>query len=99
MSKKTVVFGIAGLIILSIFISMIVGAGKEKAKAANEKIAVIHVEGVIMGGQGSGKFLSEQGGTDYLMHNKPILSIKLSMKPQIKPSILLEIFWQELMEH
>ncbi|WP_346353675.1 signal peptide peptidase SppA [Azotosporobacter soli] len=64
MHKKVVV--ILLLLLLTGAAVVLNGSGHWK-KAESEKIAIIHVEGVILGGRGQSGFLSEQGGTDQLI--------------------------------
>lgn len=66
MRKKTVILGIIAVIIISLALAAYAGPGiKGRSRAgAQEKIGIIYVEGVIMGGRGQTGLLSEYGGTD-----------------------------------
>jgi len=65
MYKKSVI------ILICIFILISLGGlafrGNKQAPKQGEKIAVIYVEGVIMGGRGQGNVFVEQGGTDQII--------------------------------
>lgn len=65
MYKKSVVIVIALFILVSIGGLAVRGSGKGAPQS--EKIAIIYVEGVIMGGHGQSNLLSEQGGTDQVI--------------------------------
>ncbi len=68
MYKKTVVLVIVGIVAVSLLAAAFVfprltkSVGQEKPK-----IAVIYVDGVIMGGRGQASLLSDYGGTDNLI--------------------------------
>ncbi len=66
MRKKTVILGIIAVIVVSLALAAYAGPGmKGRSKASvQEKIGIIYVEGVIMGGRGQTGLLSEYGGTD-----------------------------------
>lgn len=64
MSKKWVILGIAAVILVALVASVFVQPGRRRNIAGSQsKIAVIYVDGVIIGGRGQGLFGSE-GGTD-----------------------------------
>lgn len=67
MFKKSVVL----LLILIVGVSMLVGLfitpGLNNKKIEGEKLAVIYVEGMIVGGRGQVGLFSEGGGTDHLI--------------------------------
>jgi protease-4 len=65
MYKKSVVIVIALLILVSLGGLAFRGSGKRPSQT--EKIAVIYVEGVIMGGRGQSNMFVEQGGTDQVI--------------------------------
>lgn len=68
MYKKSVVVLLAVIVVVSLFgLAFRSGSSKGKAEVKKNKIAVIYVDGVIMGGRGQGNFLSENGGTDNLI--------------------------------
>lgn len=67
MHKKTVVFILAVIIIVSLGVLTFSGTGFKQRSAETSKIAVIYVDGVIMGGRGQSSLLGEYGGTDYLI--------------------------------
>lgn len=68
MHKRTVMLFITGLVLLSLGLIALAVPGVSKKKHANrDQIAVIHVEGVIMGGRGQSGLLSEIGGTDQVI--------------------------------
>jgi len=64
MFKKIVVAGIACLVILSIIVIAIVNSNKDFS--AN-KVAVIYIDGVIVGGRGHSSFIGADGGTDAII--------------------------------
>ncbi len=66
MYKKSVVIVIAALIAISLVSVAVMSPGLRHKNIAAErnKIAIIYVEGVIMGGRGQNTLLSENGGTD-----------------------------------
>ncbi|WP_378955301.1 signal peptide peptidase SppA [Pelosinus sp. sgz500959] len=65
MYKKSVII-VIGLVVLFSLVGLAVHNTSKKTIQAN-KIAVIYVEGVIMGGHGQSTLLSEQGGTDQVI--------------------------------
>lgn len=69
MYKKSVVIVLAVLIAASlVYVAVMSPALKHKNIAAEKnKIAIIYVEGVIMGGRGQNTLLTEYGGTDNLI--------------------------------
>lgn len=68
MYKKSVVVLLAVVVAISLLVlGLRSGSPKDKAEIKKNKIAVIYVEGVIMGGRGQGNFLAESGGTDNLI--------------------------------
>lgn len=69
MYKKSVVILLAVIVIVSLIgVAFRSGGERNKADAVKKnKIAVIYVDGVIMGGRGQSNFLSESGGTDNLI--------------------------------
>lgn len=66
MYKKSVIIVIALLIIASL-VGLAFSSGVGKKPRQSEKIAIIYVEGVIMGGRGQSNVLVEQGGTDQVI--------------------------------
>lgn len=66
MYKKSVIIVISVLILASLVSLAFRGGDKQKA-IQSEKIAVIYVEGVIIGGRGANNVFSEQGGTDQVI--------------------------------
>lgn len=66
MFKKSVVIVIALVILLSLGGLAFHGGGSKRSNQS-EKIAVIYVEGVIMGGRGQSNVFTEQGGTDLVI--------------------------------
>lgn len=69
MFKKSVVLVIAVLIAVSVVAAALWTPGSKQRAAGRHqnKIAVIYVDGVIMGGRGQGGFLSDAGGTDAII--------------------------------
>jgi protease-4 len=69
MYKKSVMIVIGVLVILSLAGLAFMGMGaRERSKASrSSKIAIIYVEGVILGGRGQSTVLMEQGGTDQVI--------------------------------
>lgn len=66
MYKKSVIIVISVLILISLVGLAVRGGDKQKA-IQSDKIAVIYVEGVIIGGRGASNVFSEQGGTDQVI--------------------------------
>lgn len=66
MYKKSVIIVIAVLILISLVGLAFRGNDKQKP-IQSEKIAIIYVEGVIVGGRGGNNVFSEQGGTDQVI--------------------------------
>jgi len=63
--KKSVVYVLIGVLVLSVVALAFQVPGLNKAKTITaDKVAVIYIEGVIMGGRGQAGILNEQGGTD-----------------------------------
>lgn len=69
MYKKSVMLVIGIVVVLSLVGLGFHGLGaKEKGKASqSNKIAIIYVDGVIIGGRGQSSVLMEQGGTDQII--------------------------------
>lgn len=69
MFKRSVILLIAVIVFVSLAaVAFLVPAIKERQLAGEKnKVAVIYVEGVIMGGRGQGSLLAEAGGTDALI--------------------------------
>lgn len=67
MHKKTVVFILAVVIIISLGVLTFTGSGMKRRDGDTDKIAVIYIDGVIIGGRGQSSLLAESGGTDYLI--------------------------------
>nr|WP_092073548.1 signal peptide peptidase SppA [Dendrosporobacter quercicolus]NSL48021.1 signal peptide peptidase SppA [Dendrosporobacter quercicolus DSM 1736]SDM63639.1 protease-4 [Dendrosporobacter quercicolus] len=67
MHKKTVVFILAVVIIISLGVLAFTGSGMKRRDGDTDKIAVIYIDGVIIGGRGQSSLLAESGGTDYLI--------------------------------
>lgn len=67
MRKKTVVFILAVVIIISLGVLTFTGSGMKRRNVDADKIAVIYIDGVIIGGRGQSSLLAESGGTDYLI--------------------------------
>jgi protease-4 len=63
--KKSVVYVLMGVLVISVIalVFQMPGVRKVKAGTAN-KVAVIYVEGIIMGGRGQTGIFNDQGGTD-----------------------------------
>lgn len=65
MFKRSVILLIAVVVLVSLVaVAFLVPAFKDRQQAGEKKVAVIYVEGVIMGGRGQSGLLSEVGGTD-----------------------------------
>lgn len=66
MFKRSVMMVIAGIVLLSLGLAVLVlpGSGHKNAKKGDMKLALIHVEGVIMGGRGQSGLLVDIGGID-----------------------------------
>lgn len=65
MFKKTVVLLLAAIVILSLVVVLVVYPnGRQRKMAGNDKIAVVYVDGVIVGGRGQSSLLGDYGGTD-----------------------------------
>ncbi|MDD4600282.1 hypothetical protein SDC9_22940 [bioreactor metagenome] len=67
MFKRTVVLAIAVVVLVSMVAVAFIAPSIRNRNVASNKIAVIYVEGVIMGGRGQSSLLSEYGGTDLIM--------------------------------
>jgi protease-4 len=67
MFKRTVVLAIALVVLVSTVAVAFIAPTVRKQNMSSDKIAVIYVEGVIMGGRGQSSLLSEYGGTDLVM--------------------------------
>ena len=67
MYKRSVVIVLAVVIVLSLIAVSILAPKLGARKPSEGKIAVIYVEGMIVGGRGQTSLLSESGGTDYLI--------------------------------
>ncbi|MEG6586213.1 signal peptide peptidase SppA [Dendrosporobacter sp. 1207_IL3150] len=67
MRKKTAVVILAVIIIISLTVLSFSGVSINKRNAESDKIAVIYVDGVIIGGRGQSSLLGEYGGTDYII--------------------------------
>jgi protease-4 len=69
MSKRSVVLLIGVIIIASLAVAAFWSpSGKRREIAGgHDKIAIIYIDGVIMGGRGQSGFLSEHGGTDAII--------------------------------
>lgn len=69
MFKRSVILLLAVVVFVSLAaVAFLVPAIKERQLAGEKnKVAVIYVEGVIMGGRGQGSLLAEAGGTDALI--------------------------------
>lgn len=69
MFKRTVVLVIAAVVLVSMVAVAFIAPSVRNRNMANGqgKIAVIYVEGVIMGGRGQSSLLSEYGGTDLVI--------------------------------
>jgi len=66
MYKKSVIIVIALLIVVSLG-GLAFRSGGSKKTNQSDKIAIIYVEGVIMGGRGQSNVFVEQGGTDQVI--------------------------------
>jgi len=66
MYKKSVIILIAILIVFSLG-GLALRGGSSKKPSQAEKIAIIYVEGVIVGGRGQSNVFMEQGGTDQVI--------------------------------
>ncbi|QDR83324.1 signal peptide peptidase SppA [Sporomusa termitida] len=68
MFKRSVVLFLAGIIGISMIAALFVTPGfRQKKMAGNDKLAVIYVEGMIIGGRGQVGLFGEGGGTDHLI--------------------------------
>ncbi|BBB91212.1 MAG TPA: signal peptide peptidase SppA [Methylomusa anaerophila] len=68
MYKKSVVLFLAFIVVISMVIAIFTGPGLTKKNfAGKDKIAVIYVDGVIIGGRGQGGLFGETGGTDAII--------------------------------
>jgi len=69
MYKKSVMIVIGVVVAFSLAGLAFIGMGaKERSKASrSDKIAIIYIEGVILGGRGQSTVLMEQGGTDQII--------------------------------
>lgn len=68
MFKKSVVLFLALLVGISMIVAVFSTSGiKQKKLATSDKLAIIYVEGMIIGGRGQVGLLSEGGGTDHLI--------------------------------
>ncbi|MDR1701977.1 MAG: signal peptide peptidase SppA [Sporomusaceae bacterium] len=67
MFKKLVVAGIAILVVLSLAFLLFGNSQKSGSDFAANKIALVHIDGVIVGGRGEGSLLGETGGTDAII--------------------------------
>lgn len=69
MFKRSVMLVIAGIVLVSLGIMLLFmpSFSTKKDKAAPAKLAVIHVEGVILGGRGQSSLFSEIGGIDQVI--------------------------------
>lgn len=66
MYKKSVVIVIAIVVAFSL-VGLAFRGGSSKKPSQSEKIAIIYVEGTIMGGRGQSNMFMEQGGTDQII--------------------------------
>jgi len=66
MYKKSVMIVVALLIVLSL-VGLAFRGGVARKPSQGEKIAIIYVDGVIIGGRGQSTMLGDQGGTDQLI--------------------------------
>lgn len=65
MYKKSVVYVLIGVIVISVIALIFQMPGVKKPRTSSaSKVAVIYVDGIIMGGRGQAGILNEQGGTD-----------------------------------
>ena len=66
MFKRSVMTVIAGIVLLSLGLAVLFlpGAGHKGTKKSEMKLALIHIEGVIMGGRGQSGLLVDIGGID-----------------------------------
>lgn len=74
MNKKGIVYFLLAVVALSLVALMTLSSldSKKQSKArtgGGDQVAVIHVEGVIMGGRSSSNLLGDQGGTESTMKN------------------------------
>lgn len=68
MFKRSVVLFLAGIIGISMLAALFITPGlRQKKMTGNDKLAVIYVEGMIIGGRGQVGLFSEGGGTDHLI--------------------------------
>ncbi|EAX46713.1 signal peptide peptidase SppA, 36K type [Thermosinus carboxydivorans Nor1] len=68
MFKRTVMYVIAAVVLVSLVgAAFIIPGLKTKGAAAQGKVAVIYIDGVIIGGRGQSALLAEYGGTDDIM--------------------------------
>lgn len=64
MYKRSVVLVLIAVIVISAIALAFQMPGVRRTKASADKVAIIYVEGIIMGGHGQGGILNDQGGTD-----------------------------------
>ncbi|MBP2653211.1 MAG: sppA [Firmicutes bacterium] len=66
MFKKSVILGISAVILISLIVAVVWSSGGKRRQfsGGENKIAVIYVEGVIVGGHGQSGILGDKGGTD-----------------------------------
>ena len=65
MFKKMVILILGAIVVVSLAIIIMAGSGKDKGiGSSDKKIAIVHIDGVIMGGRGQSGLLAENGGTD-----------------------------------
>lgn len=62
--KRSVVLVLIAVIVISAIALAFQMPGVRRTKASADKVAIIYVEGIIMGGHGQGGILNDQGGTD-----------------------------------
>lgn len=67
MFKRSVVILLAFIIGISMLGALFIGPKVKQSKLAGDKIAIIYVDGMIVGGRGQVGLFTEGGGTDYLI--------------------------------
>ncbi len=68
MFKRSVIWVLAGVIVISLIaVAFLMPDSKRKNNAEQNKIALIYIEGVIVGGRGTSGFLNDYGGNEHII--------------------------------